>query len=119
MVRRTVRVGSMAAVLAVTLGGSVAGAGAQGCSKKSDAPPDPPAPAAAPLAASTAMASAHSVDFTIDAASKAAIDMPAPKERIKGEATAAKGILHIDMSDLAMTRGDVYIDLDTFSTHTF
>jgi hypothetical protein len=65
------------------------------------------------------MPSAHSVDFAIDPASKTAIDMPAPKERIKGETTAAKGTLHVDLADLAMTRGDVYIDLDTFATHTF
>jgi hypothetical protein len=106
-------------IAVVALGASVALAA--GC-KKSDAPPDPPtpsAPPAAPLAASTAMASAHSIDFTIDPASKTAIDMPAPKERIKGETTAAKGTLHVDLHDLSMTRGDVYIDLDTFSTHTF
>lgn len=105
---------------AVTLVALVGPAGV-GCKKGDDAPPDPPAPAtvAAPLAVSSAMATAHSIDFAIDPASKTSIDMPAPKERIKGETTAAKGVLHVDPANLAMTRGDIYIDLDTLATHTF
>jgi hypothetical protein len=106
----------------VTLALLVAGPGPAGCKKGGDSPPDPPMssmPSAAPLAMSSAMASAHSIEFVIDPGSKTTIDMPAPKERIKGETTAAKGTLHIDLSDLAMTRGDVYIDLETFATHTF
>jgi hypothetical protein len=119
MVRRTVQTvqairGSVA--LLVTL---AAVGGCPGCKKGGDAPPDPPAPVATPLAASSAMASAHSVDFAIDSAGKTSIDMPAPKERIKGETTAAKGVLHVDLGNLAMTRGDIYVDLDTFATHTF
>jgi hypothetical protein len=90
-----------------------------GCKKGGDTPPDPPTPAAAPLAASSAMASSHSVDYGIDPASKTSVDMPAPKERIKGETTAAKGVLHVDLANLANTRGDVLIDMDTFATHTF
>ena len=45
--------------------------------------------------------------------------MPAPKEHIKGDTTAAKGTLHIDPADLSKTRGDVFIDLNTLATHTF
>jgi hypothetical protein len=99
---------------------AVFAAGSAGCKKgEEDAPPPAPMPPSAPIAASTAMASANSVDYAIDPASKTSIDMPAPKERIKGETTAAKGTLHVDASNLAMTRGDVFVDLDTFSTHTF
>ena len=92
---------------------------AAGCKKGEDAPSDPPVPPAAPLAASSAMPSSHSVEYDLDPASKTSIDMPAPKERIKGETTAAKGVLHVDLQNLALTRGDILIDLDTLATHTF
>jgi hypothetical protein len=91
---------------------------AGGCSKD-DSAAKASAPPAAPIAMSSAAAGAKSIDFTIDPASKTAIDMPAPKERIKGATTAAKGTLHIDPADLSTTRGDVFIDLDTFTTNTF
>ncbi|MGO8999346.1 MAG: hypothetical protein ACLQVI_38970, partial [Polyangiaceae bacterium] len=90
-----------------------------GCKKGGDAPPDPPMPPSAPLAVSSAMSSSHSVEYAIDPAGKTSIDMPAPKERIKGETTAAKGALHVDLGNLALTRGDVFVDMDTFATHTF
>lgn len=113
MVGRKVEGASVVVSLALVAAGSV------GCKKGGDTPPDPPTSPAAPLAMSSAMPSAHSVDFVIDPGSKTTIDMPAPKERIKGETTAAKGTLHVDLADLAMTRGDIYIDLDTLATHTF
>ncbi len=87
---------------------------ASGC-KKDDAT-DAPKPAA-PIAMSGAEGKA--IDFTIDPASKTTIDMPAPKEQIKGDTTAAKGTLHVDIGDLSKTRGDVFIDLNTLTTHTF
>jgi hypothetical protein len=92
-----------------------------GCKKGDDAPPAPapPLPTAAPLAASSAMPSSHAVEYDIDPASKTTIDMPAPKERIKGGTTAAKGALHVDLGNLALTRGDLFIDLDTLKTETF
>jgi len=115
MIRRMGKVGvagvGLGLVLAVLAGGCKKG--------DEDAAPQPPMPSAAPIAASSAMASAHSADYDIEPASKTAIDMPAPKERIKGETTAAKGILHVDVANLAMTRGDVFVDLNTFATHTF
>jgi hypothetical protein len=94
---------------------AVVAAAVVGCKKEE--PPAPPAPPPAPLAMSAAEGAA--VDYTIDPASKTAIDMPAPKERIKGETTAAKGVLHVVRNDLSKTRGDVFVDLDTFATHTF
>jgi hypothetical protein len=103
--------GAGVAVMAVALGA--------GCKKGDDEPPPAPMPPAAPLAASTAMASSHAIDYAIDPASKTSIDMPAPKERIKAETTAAKGTLHVDLTNLAQTRGDIFVDLSTFSTHTF
>ena len=111
MVRRTVVAGSVASILAVLAGG---------CSKQGEDAPAPQAmPPAAPIASSAAMTAGHSIDYVIDAASKTAIDMPAPKERIKGDTSAAKGTLHVDLGDLSMTRGDIFIDLNTFATHTF
>ncbi len=89
-----------------------------GCKKDEPAAPDAPK-AAGPIAMSTAVPAGTSIDFTIDPASKTTIDMPAPKERIKGDTSAAKGTLHVDTSDLSKTRGDIFIDLSTLSTHTF
>jgi hypothetical protein len=109
MIRRKV-LGGVAVGLVVLAGG---------CKNGEDAPPPAPMPPAAPIAASSAMGGGSSVDYVIDPASKTAIDMPAPKERIKGETTAAKGTLHVNLQDLSMTRGDIYVDLNTFATHTF
>jgi hypothetical protein len=93
---------------------------ATGCDKDpapaaaaSVAPPPPPPPA------SSSPASPKSLHFAIDPASRTTIDMPAPKERIKAETTAAKGDLTVDPSDLSKTRGQVKVDLTTLATHTF
>ncbi len=101
--------GACVAMLGLTLG--------VGCKKGDDQPPPAPMPPAAPLAMSNA--GANAVDYAIDPASKTSVDMPAPKERIKGETTAAKGTLHVDFKDLTQTRGDVFVDMNTFATHTF
>ncbi|HEY2512117.1 MAG TPA: hypothetical protein VGI39_14720 [Polyangiaceae bacterium] len=89
-----------------------------GCKKDAPAEAAPPAPSAAAASPPTGP-SAASVEYAIDPAGKATIDMPAPNERIKAETSAAKGALHVDLHDLAKTRGDVFIDLDTFTTHSF
>jgi len=91
---------------------------AGGCKKDDTATQDAPK-AMAPIAMSSAEPAGKAIDFTIDPASKTTIDMPAPKERIKGDTTAAKGMLHVDTGDLSKTRGDVFIDLNTLTTHTF
>jgi hypothetical protein len=88
-----------------------------GCKKDDSADTSKPAPA--PIAMSQADPAAKAVDFEVAADGKTSIDMPAPKERIKGETTAAKGQLHIDVANLGATRGDIFVDLTTFSTHTF
>jgi hypothetical protein len=95
--------------------GLVVASGVTGCSKDDAAKPMPPG---APIA-SSAPVSTKGASFVIDPASKTSIDMPAPKERIKGATTAAKGMVHFDPSDLTMTRGDILIDLDTLTTSTF
>jgi hypothetical protein len=59
------------------------------------------------------------VTFTIAEDGKTAIDMPAPREHITAETTAASGTLQIDLSDLAGSRGAVLIDLSTLKTRTF
>src|SRR4051794_18556756 len=89
------------------------------CKKGDESSSDAPKPPPAPLAMSQADPASKSVEFDIQSDGKTTIDMPAPKERIKGETKAAKGELHVDLNKLGMTRGDVLIDLDTFATHTF
>jgi hypothetical protein len=88
---------------------------AVGCKKGGDDPA--PMPPAQPIASSAPMASA--VTYMIEPTGKTTIDMPAPKERIKAETDAAKGMIHVDLANLANTRGDIFIDLETLSTHTF
>jgi hypothetical protein len=102
-------------VVAVVLG-AVEAFAASGCSKDDAAKPMPPA---APIASSAPVGSKGGVELAIDPTSKTSIDMPAPKERIKATTTAAKGTVHFDPSDLTTTRGDVLIDLGTFTTSTF
>ncbi len=87
------------------------------CSKKSDEAAT--MPKSEPIAMSMPDPASKSITYVIAPDGKTSIDMPAPKERIRGETDAAKGQLHLDPSDLTKTRGDVYIDLSTFATHTF
>jgi hypothetical protein len=94
-------------------------AGLAGCKKGDESSSEAPKPPPAPIAMSKADPASKSIDFAIQPDGKTSIDMPAPKERIKGETKAAKGELHVDLAKLGMTRGDVLIDLDTFATHTF
>jgi len=87
------------------------------CGKK-----DPPVVLAESASAVQAVApppSAKIVPFTVDPASKSSIDMPAPNEHIKADTTAAAGKLDVDLMNVENTRGEVKIDLTTFTTHTF
>jgi hypothetical protein len=89
---------------------------ATGCKKGDEAAP---MPKSEPLAASMPDPAGKTVTYAIEPKSKTAIDMPAPKERIKAETEGAKGQLHVDLASLGKTRGDIYIDVATLSTHTF
>jgi len=111
--KRTVRHFMILAVLA----GSGGVATLAACDKKDD-----PAVALAPSASALAPSVSEGmkgVKFTIEAAGKSAIDMPAPIEHIKADTTAAAGSLDVDLANLANTRGEVKIDLNTLKTHTF
>jgi hypothetical protein len=90
---------------------------AAACSKKDE--PASAAAAATPLAASTAEPGLTTWHYTVDPQSRAHVDLPGLKERIKGDATAAEGTLDVDGSDLSKSRGTVRIDLATFTTNTF
>lgn len=89
-----------------------------GCDKKEDAPSSPAA-AASSVAAPPPPPTAMVTKYTVDAAGKTSIDMPAPKEHIKADTTAAAGDLKIDLMNLANSRGEVKVDLTTLKTHTF
>ncbi len=88
-----------------------------GC-KNGDAKPEP-APSASALAPSMAATGAKTFAFTIDPKSTTSIDMPAPKEHIKADTSAAAGTLQIDPMNLTNSRGEVKVDLSTLTTHTF
>lgn len=86
------------------------------CSKSE---PPAPAPAASSLAPSKAEPSSAAKTYVVDPAGRATVDMPAPKEHIKAEATAFAGELQVDPADLTKTRGEVKVDLTSLSTKTF
>jgi hypothetical protein len=88
-----------------------------GCGKKDD--PQPAGALASSLSASKADPSAMVVKYAIGEKGTTAIDMPAPKERIKAQTTAMAGSLEVDLMHLASSRGEIKADLTTFSTHTF
>lgn len=92
---------------------------ALGACKKSDETPATLAESASAVQAVAPPTSAKVLAFTIDPASKTSIDMPAPKEHIKAETTAAAGTLEVDLMNVENTRGEVKIDLTTLTTHTF
>jgi hypothetical protein len=87
------------------------------CDKKDDAAA--PAAAASSLAASTADPAAATWHYAIDPKSTVHIDLPGLKERIKADTTEAAGSLDVVPKDLAKSRGQVRIDLATFTTSTF
>jgi hypothetical protein len=104
---------------------------AAGCDKKDDQPATAPLPAATPAPATASAPAASSaaqstppsgamvVKYKVDPAGKTSIDMPAPKEHIKADTTAAGGDLQIDLMNLTSSRGEVKVDLTTLKTHTF
>ncbi len=87
------------------------------CDKKDDAKPI--APAASSLAPSVAPPSSMVVKLSIDPKGTSKIDMPAPKEHIKAQTSAAVGNLDVDLMNLANTRGEIKVDLTTLKTATF
>ena len=111
MNRSWIALGMSAVPLALAVSLSV------GCSKKTEGE-SASGSATAPTVAS-APASAKTVKFAIDAKGTTSIDMPAPKEHIKAETSAAAGHIDIDPTNLANSRGQVKIDLTTLTTHTF
>lgn len=104
--------GATVVLAAVTLVGPLA------CKKEAE-PEVKLAPVASTLAPSTVAPDAKTVRYQVDPAGKTAIDMPAPKEHIKAETTAAGGALDVDLVNLANTRGEVRMDLSTLTTSTF
>lgn len=88
------------------------------CDKKEEIPATPTI-AASSIAPPTPPVGSKATRFILDPGSKTTIDMPAPKERIKGDTSAATGEVTVDPSDLGKTRGQVKIDLTTLATHTF
>lgn len=92
---------------------------AVGACKKSEETQVTLAESASAVQVAAPPASAKVVAFTIDPASKTSIDMPAPKEHIKSETTAAAGKLEVDLMNVENTRGEVKIDLTTLTMHTF
>src|SRR5438445_45366 len=75
------------------------------------------APSASSLSASTPAPTTNKIlKLTLDAKSKATIDMPAPKEHITAATDAALGNLDVDVMNLANSRGEVKMDLATLTT---
>lgn len=114
MVRSRLGVACVVAVLAA------AGTLAVGCDNKKDSDSKPSlAAAASSVTAAPPPPTAKVVKYAIDAKGKTSIDMPAPKEHIKADTSAAAGSLDVDLLNLANSRGEVKIDLTTLTTHTF
>jgi hypothetical protein len=97
----------------------LAGASAFAACDKKDEAPVTPTIAASAIAPPPAPVSPSALHYVLDPAAKTSIDMPAPKERIKGDTTAAAGEITVVPNDLAKTTGQVKIDLTTLTTHTF
>jgi hypothetical protein len=87
-----------------------------GCGRKDAAEV---APAASSLAVSAADPSQLVWRYSIDPKSTVHVELPGLKELIKADATGATGALDVVGRDLARSRGQVRIDLQTFRTSTF
>lgn len=81
--------------------------------------PTPPAPSASGLAPSMAAESKTLAHLSIDPSGSATFDMKAPLENIKGVVHGFGGELHVELADLAKSRGTITIDVTTLETHTF
>jgi hypothetical protein len=78
------------------------------------------APAASSLAPSTPPPQGASTKkFGLDGASKASIQLDAPKEKILATVNGGLGTLEIDFANLANSRGEVKLDLTTITMSTF
>jgi hypothetical protein len=87
--------------------------------KKDESMPSPAAAASSVAPSAPPPSAAQVVKYSVTATGKTSIDMPAPKEHIKCETTASAGDLRIDLTNLANSRGEIKVDLDTLKTHTF
>jgi hypothetical protein len=100
------------AIVGVVLGGLFA----VGCDDKKASL----APVASSLSpASSSPAGASVKKFVIDPESTTAIEMDAPKEKIRAGTKGGTGTLDIDLANVARSRGEVKVDLSTLTTTTF
>jgi hypothetical protein len=77
------------------------------------------APVASALASAAPPTGASVKKFAIDGESKSAIELDAPKEKIKASTSGGTGTLDIDLAHIASSRGEVKMDLSTLTTSTF
>jgi hypothetical protein len=77
------------------------------------------APAAVSLAPSTSEAGTGTWRYAIGPSGSVHVELPGLKEHIIGDATTVAGVVDIVPTDLAQSRGQVRVDLSTFSTTTF
>jgi hypothetical protein len=89
------------------------------CEKKVEADKPQLGAAASSVTAAPPPPTAKVVRYVVDAKSTTSIDMPAPKEHIKADTSAAAGTVDVDLMNLANSRGEIKIDLSTLTTHTF
>jgi YceI-like protein len=85
------------------------------CDRKSDEAPSAPVV----LAPSAAEAGSGTWHYAIGPSGSVHVELPGLKEHIVGNATTVAGSVDIVPTDLAASRGDVRVDLSTFSTTTF
>jgi hypothetical protein len=95
--------------------GLVVAAQPAACDRKSDEAP----PAPVVLAPSAADAGSGTWRYAIGPSGSVHVELPGLKEHIVGNATTVAGSVDIVPTDLAASRGDVRVDLSTFSTTTF
>ena len=86
------------------------------CEKKADSLA---APVTTAVTAAPAPASATLVEFAFAAESKISVELEAPKEHIKADASSVTGSVRLDLSKLANSRGEVKVDLTKLTFHTF
>jgi hypothetical protein len=101
-----------------TMAALAAASQALACDKKSDAVAL--APAAESLAPSAPEAGTTGTwRYTIGPSGSVHVELPGLTEHITGDATTVAGSVDIVPTDLARSRGQVLVDLSTFSTTTF
>ncbi len=93
--------------------------GLGGCDHKDDSTAASNATATSATALAPSASDTKTTRYAIDPKSTTSIDMPAPKEHIKADTSAAAGNVDIDFANLTNSRGEVRIDLSTLKTHTF